>query len=57
MSFNVFPLIEGFVPPELSKSKGVVLRVAVVCLGGGIWIVPLYLTLVSLKIVLRYGNS
>ena len=53
MSFNVLPLIEGLVSPELSKPKGVVLRVALVCIEGGICILPSCLTLVSLSIMSR----
>ena len=51
--FKVFPLIEGLVSPEISKTKGVVLRVALVCIGGGICILPPYLTLVSLMMIPR----
>ena len=57
MSFNVLPLIEGLVSPEISKTKGVVLRVALVCIGGGIFILLSYLTLVSLRLIPRWGNS
>ena len=32
MYFNVLPLIEGFVSPELSKPKGLVLRISFVCI-------------------------
>ena len=31
VSFNILPLIEGMVSPNLSKIKGVVLRIALVC--------------------------
>ena len=51
--FNVLPLIEGLVFPKLSKHKGVVLRVALVCIEGGICIRPSCLTLVSLSIMSR----
>ena len=57
VSFNVLPLIEGRVSPELSKTKGVVLRISLVCIEEGICILPSCLTLVSLKIIPRYGNS
>ena len=53
MSFNVLPLIEGLVSPELSKTEGVVLRIALACIEGDICILPSYLTLVSLRIILR----
>ena len=53
VSFNVFPLIEGLVSPDLSKTKGVVLRIALVCIEGFICILPSCLTLVSLRIILR----
>ena len=53
MSFNVLTLIEGLVPPDLSKPKEVVLTVGLVCIGGGICILPSYLTFVSLKIIPR----
>ena len=53
MSFNVLPLTEGLVSPELSKAKGVVLRITLVCIEGGICILPSYLTFVSLKIIPR----
>ena len=53
MSFNVLPLIEGLVFPELSKPKGVVLRIALVFIEGGICILPSCLTLVNLRIILR----
>ena len=49
VSFNVLTLIEGLVSPELSKPKGVVLRVALVFIGGGICILLSYLTLVNLR--------
>ena len=52
-NFNVLPLIEGLVSPEISKTKGVVLRVDLVCIGGSICILPSYLTLLSLRIILR----
>ena len=51
--FNVLPLIEGLVSPELSKLKGVVLRVALLCIEGGICILPSCLNLVSLRIIPR----
>ena len=53
MSFNVLPFIEGLVSPELSKPKGVVLTVALVCIEGGICILPSCLTLVCLRIIPR----
>ena len=49
VSFNVLPLIEGLVSPELSKPKGVVLRVALVCIEGGIFVLSSCITLVSLR--------
>ena len=52
MSFNVLPMIEGLVSPDLSKPKGVVLRIAFVCIEGGICILPSCLTLVSLRMTL-----
>ena len=57
VSFNVLPLMEGLVSPELSKPKEVVLMIALVCIEGGICIFPSCLTLVSLRIILRQGNS
>ena len=53
--FNVLPLIEGIVSPELTKPKGVgvVLRAALVCIGGGICILPSCPTLLSLRIIPR----
>ena len=53
VSFNVLPLIEGLVSPELSNSKGVVLMIALVCFEGGIFILPSCLTLVILRIIIR----
>ena len=50
VSFNVLPLIEWLVSPELSKPKGVVLRGSLLFIGGGICILPSYLTLVSLRV-------
>ena len=50
---NVLPLIEGLVSPELSKSKGVVLRISFVCIKGGICILPSCPTLLSLRIIPR----
>ena len=57
MSFNVLPLIKGLVSPELSKPKGVVLRIVLVCTEGGICILLSCLTLVSLRIIPSLGNS
>ena len=51
MSLNILPSIEGFVSPELSKPKGVVLRIALVCIKGGICILTSYLTLESFRII------
>ena len=51
--FHVLPLIEGLVSPELSNPKRVVLRVALVCIEGGICILPSCLTLVCLRIIPR----
>ena len=53
VSFNVLPLTEGLVSPELSKAKGVVLRITLVCIEGGICILLSCLTLVSLRIILK----
>ena len=53
VSFNVLLLIEGFVSPELSKLKGVVLRIALVCIERGICILASCLTLVILRIIPR----
>ena len=53
MSFNVLPFIEGLVSPALSKLKGVVLRVSLVCIEGGICVLPSCLTLVSRRIIPR----
>ena len=53
MFSNVLPLTEGLVSSELSKPKGVVLRVALVCIVEGICILPSYLTLVGLRIIPR----
>ena len=36
VSFNILSLIEWLVSPELSKPKGIVLRIALVCIEGGI---------------------
>ena len=52
VSFNVFPLIEWLVSPKFSKLKGVVLRIALVCIEGGICVLPSCLVIVSLMIVL-----
>ena len=51
VSFNVLPLIEGLVSPELSKPKGVFLGIALVCIERAICILLLCLTLVSLRII------
>ena len=53
ISFNVLPLIEGLVSPELSKPKGLVLRISFVFIEEGMCILPSCLTLVSLRIILR----
>ena len=50
ISFNVLSLIEGLVSSELSKPKGVVLRIDLVFIEGGICIRPSYLTFVCLRI-------
>ena len=50
VSFNAFPFIEGIVSHELSKLKGVVLRISLMCIEGGICILLSCLTLVSLRI-------
>ena len=53
VSFNVLLLIEGLVSPELSKPNGIVLSIALVCIEGGICILPSCLTLVCLRIIPR----
>ena len=53
VSFNVLPLIEGLVSPELSKPKEVVLMIALVCIEGGICIFPSCLSIENLRIILR----
>ena len=53
VSFNVFPLIEGLDSTTLSKDKGVLLRIVLVCNEGGLCILTSYLTSVSLRINLR----
>ena len=40
VSYMVLILIDGLISPELCRPKGVVLRVSLVCIGGGIWILP-----------------
>ena len=53
MTFDVLPLIEALDSPELSKLKGVILRIGLVYIEGGICILPPYLTLVSLMMIPR----
>ena len=53
MCVNVFPLIEGLVSLVLSKLKGVVLKIALLCIDGSIFILHSYLTLVSLMMIPR----
>ena len=50
MTFDVLPLIEALDSPELSKLKGVILRIGLVYIEGGICILPSCLTLMSIRI-------
>ena len=52
VTFDVFPLIEALDSPELSKLKGVILKIGLVYIEGGICILPSCLTLVSVRIIL-----
>ena len=57
MSFNILPLIEGLVSPEFNKPKGVFLRVTLVSIGGVICILASCISVVSVRIIPRYGIS
>ena len=50
VSLIVLPLIDGLISHEMSKPKGVVLRIALVCIERGICLLPSCLTLASLRI-------
>ena len=51
MFFDILPLIEGLVSPELIKTKGVVFSIDLMCIEGGISILLLCHTLVSVRII------
>ena len=53
MSFIALRLNEGIVSFDLTKPKGVVLRIASVCIEGGICILPSCLALLSLRTISR----
>ena len=47
---NVLSLIEELLCPNIRKQKGVVLRISLLCIVGGVCIHPSCVTLVSLRI-------
>ena len=53
MSFNLLPLLEGLVSPELSNPKELFLKDTLVCMGGFICIFLPYFSIVSLTIIPR----